>query len=173
MAWFVKYRPATFEDMVGHKAVVASVCGQLEKEDIPKAWLFTGQSGIGKTTIARVLAKTFGATVTGILERNSADFRGIDAMRGLLKQTLFKTPGSPFTVVILDECHQLTPEAQNALLKALEDTPKHVYFILCTTEPEKLLEGRRRKLAKARQERREKNLTIRQKELVLNYAAKG
>lgn len=145
MAYFTKYRPDSFETMIGHQSVVSSVTEILAKAKRegslpPKSWLFTGQSGIGKTTIARILGRALGAKPSGFIEQNSASIRGIDGVRSITKQTLFKSPGSPVTVVVLDECHKLTDDAQNALLKALEDPPKHVYYILCTTEPEKLIE---------------------------------
>jgi Holliday junction resolvasome RuvABC ATP-dependent DNA helicase subunit len=140
MAWFTKYRPHSFDEMIGHTAVVKSVQALLEKEEVPKSWLFTGQSGIGKTTIARILAQSLGATSSGIAEINAADVRGIDGARAIIKQNAFRSPGSPKTVVIWDECHKLTNEAQNALLKALEEPPAHVFYILCTTEPDKLIE---------------------------------
>lgn len=140
MAYFTKHRPDSFLTMIGHSAVVKSVKVQLAKEDIPHAWLFTGPSGIGKTTIARIIASELGASRAGIYEQNSADVRGIDGIRTIIKQSLFKAPGGGPSVIILDECHKLTIDAQNALLKALEDAPTHVFYILCTTEPEKLIE---------------------------------
>jgi len=142
MAYFTKHRPDSFKTMIGHTAVLKSVQAILKKDiaEIPHAWLFTGPSGIGKTTIARILAKELGAHPAGIIEKNSADFRGIDAVREITRQSMFRAPGGGMSVVILDECHKFTQDAQNALLKTLEDPPEHLYYILCTTEPEKLMD---------------------------------
>lgn len=139
MALHTQYRPPTFEDMVGHDAVIKSVASTLVRDKDIHAWLFSGPSGVGKTTISRIIAKELGATDSGIFEWNIANLRGIDAIRELAEKILYKIPGSPICVYILDECHQMTVAAQNILLKLLEDPPQHVYFILCTTEPDGML----------------------------------
>lgn len=140
MALYTKYRPDDFGTMIGNGPVVAAVQKILSKKDIPHAWMFTGHSGIGKTTIARIIAKKLGATGSGIFETNAADVRGIDGIREIIEKVQYRSPGSPVSVFILDECHQLTKDAQNALLKALEDAPAHAYFILCTTDPQKVID---------------------------------
>ncbi len=140
MALHTKLRPKVFTEVIGHISTLESIQKTLAKKDKPHTWLFTGMSGIGKTTIARIVAGALLAKASGIIEVNAANLRKIDDMRELIKGVPFRHPGSPTSCYILDECHQLTVEAQNALLKALEEPPPHVYFLLCTTEPDKLLD---------------------------------
>lgn len=147
MALYTKYRPDDFNVMVGNTSLVRSVQKILEKKDRPHAWMFTGRSGIGKTTIARIIAKKLGAAQSAIFETNAADVRGIDGVREIIERVNYRIPGSPVSVFILDECHQLTKEAQNALLKVLEDPPAHAYFILCTTDSHKVIDTIRTRCA--------------------------
>lgn len=139
MALHTKYRPTEFSGIVGHTAVVRSVKAELDKSGGVHAWMFSGPSGVGKTTISRIVAKVLGATASGVFEWNIANLRGVAAVRELAEKAVYKVPGSPVSVYILDECHQMTGDAQNILLKLLEDPPVHVYFILCTTEPDGML----------------------------------
>lgn len=134
---FIKHRPKTLDEMVGNKSIRDAVENMLSRDrsDIPQAWLFAGASGVGKTTIARIIAKKLGATQSSTFELNAADTRGIDAVRELINNIQYLPVGAKAKCYIIDECHQLTKEAQNALLKPLEDTPDHTFFILLTTEP--------------------------------------
>ncbi len=139
MTLYLKYRPNTFEEIMGNSDIVDVLKNQLSKTSMPKSLLFHGPTGCGKTTLGRIVANEIGARGTDLREVDSADFRGIDTIREIRKQSAYKPLEGPCRVWILDECHKLTGDAQTALLKALEDTPSHVYYILCTTEPEKLL----------------------------------
>lgn len=141
MAYHTKYRPADFATVAGHEVLLKSIKSALEREDDrPQVWLFTGISGVGKTTIARILANQLGATPSGIFEINIARFRGIDDIRDLTRKFPMKPPGSSAAVYILDEVHQMTNAAQNLILKALEEPLPFCYFILCTTDPQNLLD---------------------------------
>ena len=111
-----KYRPKEFADMVGNKPIIDSVQSLAASDNPPHAWLFAGPSGIGKTTIAEILARTLGAGQFGMHSINAADFRGIDDIRELVKLAAHKSAGSPVHAFILDEAHQLTTAAQNVLL---------------------------------------------------------
>lgn len=138
----LKYRPKTLDEVAGNQLVVSILKKQLSKETsqpLSRAILLHGPTGCGKTTLARIIAKELGVQEEDLKEIDSADFRGIDTIREIRKQSTYKPLNSPFRVWILDEVHRLTNDAQSALLKTLEDTPKHVYFILCTTDPQKLL----------------------------------
>lgn len=138
---YIRYRPIDFIDMFGNEQVIASVEDIIRRDskNRSRAFLFSGPSGTGKTTLARILAKKLGANNLDLIEVDSAEYRGIDTIR-LMRQKMRLSPlHSSCKVWILDECHQLSKDAQTALLKALEDTPSHVYFILCTTDPKKLL----------------------------------
>ncbi len=138
----LKYRPASLDDIVGNEEVVQLLKNQLaknSKQPISHSLLFHGPTGCGKTTLARIIANELGARGSDIQEIDSADFRGVDTIREIRKQCNYKPLEGPRRVWILDECHRLTGDAQSALLKALEDAPSHVYFILCTTDPQKLL----------------------------------
>lgn len=135
------YRPVDFHEVVGNAATVDSIKSVLSrpKEDIPHSWLITGPSGCGKTTLGRIVAAKLGCKGSDYYEVDSADFRGIDTIREIRKMMQYRPMESACRVWLLDECHQLSKDGQSALLKALEDTPPHVYFILCTTDPQKLL----------------------------------
>jgi DNA polymerase-3 subunit gamma/tau len=135
----LKYRPNNFEQVYGNDAVIATLKNIIGKEDKPHSYLFHGDTGCGKTTLGRIIANELGCKGSDLREVDSADFRGIDTIRGIRKQSQYRPLESPCKVWILDECHKMSNDAQNALLKALEDTPKHVYYILCTTDPDKLL----------------------------------
>ena len=139
MALYQKYRPSDFNQIVGNQAVVDAFKVVLKKKDIPHTYLFTGESGCGKTTFARILAKKLGAKGMDFREIDTADFRGIDTVREIRKQSSYAPVEGQVRVFLIDECHKLTNDAQNALLKLLEDSPSHSYYILATTEPNKLL----------------------------------
>lgn len=138
----LKYRPTTLDDVVSNEEVTEVLRRQLtgeSKQALPHALLFHGPTGCGKTTLGRIVARMLGAQGNDLREVDSADFRGIDTIRDIRAQSKYMPLEGPVRVWILDEVHRLTNDAQSALLKALEDTPAHVYYILCTTDPQKLL----------------------------------
>lgn len=140
MSLYLKYRPKTLKQIKGNKAVVSGLEKMLASpETCPHSFLLTGDTGCGKTTIGRIIAGSLGSNGLDFKEVNSSDFRGIDTVRDIISKSQFKPIESDCIVWLIDECHKMTNDAQNALLKILEDTPNHVYFILCTTEPQKLL----------------------------------
>lgn len=137
----VKYRPQHLGQFVGNSTTVRALKALLEREgSMPHSLLFTGPSGCGKTTLARIVAAKLRCSKFDQMELNTADFRGIDSIRDLIRQMALAPMSGPCRVWLLDECHQLSKDAQHALLKALEDTPKHVFFLLATTDPDKLLQ---------------------------------
>ena len=141
MSLYHKYRPQTFDAVIGNESLIHLLeeATTEKNEEKPHAILFTGPTGCGKTTLARIIAHKMGAVGGDYREVDSADFRGIDSIREIRKQSGYKALEGSVRVWLLDECHKLSGDAQNALLKALEDTPSHVYYILATTEPQKLL----------------------------------
>lgn len=141
MNLYEKYRPKDFDEIVGQSSAVNILRAFEKKEKFPHAMLFTGPSGTGKTTLARIVANKVGAEGIDVREINSADFRGVDSVREIRnKMNLSPThKKSKCRAYIIDEMHQQTKDAQNAMLKMLEDTPPHVHFFLCTTEPNKVI----------------------------------
>jgi DNA polymerase III gamma/tau subunit len=127
------------KDFLGNENTTSALRSMMERDEIPHTLLFTGPSGCGKTTLARIVAKRLKCSEHDLQELNTADFRGIDTIRDVIRNMSLCPMSGPCRVWILDECHSLTKDGQHALLKALEDTPKHVYFLLATTDPEKLL----------------------------------
>ena len=140
-ALHIKYRPDVLSGIVGNKSLVKSLDAILKRKpnDRPRAYLFHGPSGCGKTTMARIMATELGASGMDFTEIDVADYRGIDTIRKLRERLQLRPVDGDIRAYILDEVHMLTKEAQTALLKSLEDTPAHVCFFLCTTEPTKLL----------------------------------
>lgn len=132
-----KYRPKSFDDMVGNEATIKSLKKELENGS--HVFLMTGDSGCGKTSLSRIMAKEVGAGDLSIHEINSAENRGIDTAREIMEQMRFNPSDGNAIVWILDEMHMATIASQNSFLKALEDTPSHCYFFLCTTDPQKLI----------------------------------
>ncbi|KKM24251.1 hypothetical protein LCGC14_1606930 [marine sediment metagenome] len=137
MSLYLKYRPQTLKEVVGNHEVVESLSNMLER-DTPHAFLLTGPTGCGKTTVGRIIAQELGVQGTDFVEMDTADFRGIDTIRKIREVAQYSPINGDCRVWLMDECHKLTGDAQNAMFKILEDTPKHVYFILCTTDPQKL-----------------------------------
>ncbi len=135
-----KYRPQGFADVIGQDSVVKALSGAIKNKTIAHAYLFAGSRGIGKTSIARIFAREIGTTPNDIYEIDAASNRGIDDIRALRDAVGTLPFESEFKVYIIDEVHMLTKEAFNALLKTLEEPPKHVVFILATTEVYKLPE---------------------------------
>ena len=135
-----RYRPINFEQFLGNETVKDSLESVISNEKIrPHAFLFTGPSGCGKTTLARILKTELGCSDRDFIEMNTANTRGIDSIRDIISNCSYAPFEGKVKIYLFDEAAKLTNEAQNALLKILEDTPNHVYFILSTTDPEKLL----------------------------------
>lgn len=145
--FYKKYRPGTLKDFAGNDSLVSSLMALLETNSLPHTILFHGPSGCGKTTLARILSEALGIQEIDYAEYDSANFRGIDTARQIREGMLYPPISGKFKMVVLDEAHKLTNDAQNALLKPLEDTPPHLYFILCTTNPEKLIKAIRTRCA--------------------------
>lgn len=139
MSLYLRYRPKELKEVLGNESTVEALQQKIKGENIPHAFLFHGPKGNGKTTLARILAKELDIKDEDLRELDTADFRGIQSVREIRKQAQYKAISGRYRMWILDECHQLTKDAQSALLKILEDTPAHVFFVLCTTDPQKLL----------------------------------
>ncbi|MCK5027784.1 MAG: DNA polymerase III subunit gamma/tau [Candidatus Pacebacteria bacterium] len=133
-----KYRPQNFKEIIGQDHIVDTLQSALKLGNFAHAYLFSGSRGIGKTSIARILAGELGTTANDMHEIDAASNRGIDDIRELREAVRTLPFESKYKVYIIDEVHMLTKEAFNALLKTLEEPPEHVVFILATTEAEKL-----------------------------------
>ncbi len=134
-----RYRPSTFGEVLGQDAAVRTLQKSLENKALPHALLLTGGSGCGKTTIARILKVELDCGDSDFYEINAADDRGVDMVRQIRSVMGLAPMRGGCRIWLIDEVHRATSDAQSALLKMLEDTPKHVYFFLCTTDPQKLL----------------------------------
>jgi DNA polymerase III subunit gamma/tau len=159
-ALYRKYRPQTFQEVVGQEAVVRTLTNAIEQGKIRQAYLFAGPRGTGKTSLARILAKALncahgpsatpdntchaclaitGGTSLDVIEMDAASQRGIDDIRDIRDRVVLQPVEGTYKVYILDEAHQLTDAAWNALLKLIEEPPPHLLFVFCTTELQKVL----------------------------------
>jgi DNA polymerase-3 subunit gamma/tau len=159
-ALYRKYRPQTFEEVVGQDAVVRTLTNAITSGKVRQAYLFAGPRGTGKTSLARILAKAVncahGPTPTpdgtchaclaiaagtslDVIEMDAASQRGIDDIREIRDRVVLQPVEGQYKVYILDEAHQLTDAAWNALLKLIEEPPPHLLFVFCTTELQKVL----------------------------------
>jgi len=132
------YRPTCLDELYGNETTVESIRGALNAENPFHTFLITGPSGCGKTTIARIIKNELNISDWDYKYFNASNTRGIDTIREVLQGMLLSPMEGQYKLYVFDECHQLTPQAQEALLKDTEEPPDHVYFVFCTTEPEKL-----------------------------------
>lgn len=133
-----KYRPRTFKDVVCQDNIKKVLTNQLETDEIKQAYLFCGSAGTGKTTSARIFASDVNGGKGKPIEIDGASNNGVDNIRSIIDDCRMKSLDSKYKVYIIDEVHMLSIGAFNALLKVLEEPPKGVIFILCTTDPHKI-----------------------------------
>jgi len=136
MGLATKYRPKTFDELFGNDAIKRAIEASIGKVH---CYLLYGSRGCGKTTTARIIASMLGADESCIFELNAADQTGVDDARKLVSTAYLAPIIGHVKVYIIDECHRFTANAQDSLLKILEEPPEHVYFILCTTDHRKVI----------------------------------
>ena len=157
-----KYRPQTFANLVGQEAIASTLINAIEREKIAPAYLFTGPRGTGKTSSARILAKSLNCLATSkptanpcgkceacraiasgtaldVIEIDAASNTGVDNIREIIERSRFAPVQCRYKVYVIDECHMLSTAAFNALLKTLEEPPPSVVFVLATTDPQRVL----------------------------------
>ena len=156
----LKYRPQNFDDLIGQEVVTETILNSIKSNKVPNAYLFTGIRGIGKTTIARIVAKSLNClkgleklcrenlcenckAITGsrhidVLEIDAASKTGVDDVRDLIEFSRYGPTSSRYKIFIIDEVHMLSKQAFNALLKTLEEPPEYLKFIFATTEIKKI-----------------------------------
>src|SRR5918993_1477934 len=154
-----KWRPRSFHELVGQEHVVRALSNALSSARLHHAYLFTGTRGVGKTTLARIIAKALncetGVTASpcgkcracleidagrfvDLIELDAASNTQVDNMRELLENAMYAPTAGRYKVYIIDEVHMLSRNAFNAMLKTLEEPPEHVKFVLATTDPQKI-----------------------------------
>ena len=154
----LKYRPQTFKDLIGQEVVAETIINSIKANKVPNAYLFTGIRGVGKTTIARIVAKLLNCTNgieneckkcdncdaisnsshIDVLEMDAASKTGVDDVRDLIEFSRYGPTSSKYKIFIIDEVHMLSKQAFNALLKTLEEPPEYLKFIFATTEIKKI-----------------------------------
>ena len=156
----LKYRPQVFADLIGQNIVAETIVNSIKFNKIPNAYLFTGIRGVGKTTIARIIAKSLNCTKgfdnicvdnfcenckaiansnhIDVLEMDAASKTGVDDVRDLIEFSRYGPTTSKYKIFIIDEVHMLSKQAFNALLKTLEEPPEYLKFIFATTEIKKI-----------------------------------
>ena len=156
----LKYRPSTFDDLIGQEVVAETIINSIKANKIPNAYLFTGIRGIGKTTTARIVAKSLNclnglnnlckdklcdncnaisnSSHIDVLEMDAASKTGVDDVRDLIEFSRYGPTSSKYKIFIIDEVHMLSKQAFNALLKTLEEPPEYLKFIFATTEIKKI-----------------------------------
>ena len=155
----LKYRPQNFDDLIGQEVVAETIINSIKADKIPNAYLFTGIRGIGKTTTARIVAKTLNCSngienkckvkcdncdaITNsshidVLEMDAASKTGVDDVRDLIEFSRYGPTSAKYKIFIIDEVHMLSKQAFNALLKTLEEPPSYLKFIFATTEIKKI-----------------------------------
>ena len=130
-----KYRPKTFDELIGNEALKESLLSSIQRT---RTFLFYGQRGCGKTTLARLIARELGVENIDLNEIDAADNTGVDNARSIKESARYFPMAGKFKVYIIDEVHRLSGNAFDSLLKILEEPPLHTYFILCTTEFQKV-----------------------------------
>ena len=156
----LKYRPQVFEDLIGQNIVCETIINSIKTNKIPNAYLFTGIRGVGKTTIARIIAKSLNCSNgldklcrddlcenckaisnsnhIDVLEMDAASKTGVDDVRDLIEFSRYGPTTANYKIFIIDEVHMLSKQAFNALLKTLEEPPEYLKFIFATTEIKKI-----------------------------------
>ena len=156
----LKYRPQTFDDLIGQEVIAETIINSIKANKVPNAYLFTGIRGIGKTTTARIVAKSLNCLNTienlcktdlcenceaiansshiDVLEMDAASKTGVDDVRDLIEFSRYGPSSSKYKIFIIDEVHMLSKQAFNALLKTLEEPPEYLKFIFATTEIKKI-----------------------------------
>ena len=156
----LKYRPQIFDDLIGQDVIAETIINSIKATKVPNAYLFTGIRGIGKTTIARIVAKSLNckngidnlcnknfcenceaisnSSHIDVLEMDAASKTGVDDVRDLIEFSRYGPTSSKFKIFIIDEVHMLSKQAFNALLKTLEEPPEYLKFIFATTEIKKI-----------------------------------
>lgn len=147
MSLYQRVRPVSFAEIVGNQETIANLQALTTQSDPPHVYLLTGPSGCGKTTLGRLIALSLGVNREHVLsqtgdyrEVDSVRFRDVETIREIRDSMGYKAMWGGRRCWLLDEVHRLPGLSQDALLKGLEDTPPHVFFVLCTTEPERLSE---------------------------------
>lgn len=134
----IKYRPATFDDVVEQGSTKIILQQQLESGEVKHAYLFTGPAGCGKTTCARIFANEINKGEGNPIELDAASNNGVDDVREIIQQAKTKSLDSEYKIFIIDECHALSNSAWQAMLKIIEEPPAKSIFIFCTTDPQKI-----------------------------------